>query len=59
MTAALPTPALLGASRLPPGRDDPDAALTRDGGRSRTVMVICSAATVAAAVVLSVAGRLL
>ncbi|MFM9653005.1 hypothetical protein ACKI1S_43765 [Streptomyces galilaeus] len=52
------TPALLRSSRLPHGREDPDAALARDGGRGRTVMVICSAATVAAAVVLAVAGRL-
>ena len=55
---AVTTPALLGASWLPPERDDPDAVLARDGGRGRAVMVICSAATVAAVVVLAVAGRL-
>jgi hypothetical protein len=55
---AVPTPALLEVSWLPPGREDPDAVLACDGGRSRTVMVICSAATVATAVVLAVAGRL-
>ncbi|MFI9588436.1 hypothetical protein ACIHCQ_43195 [Streptomyces sp. NPDC052236] len=54
----VPTPALLGAYWLPPWRDDPDAVVTRDGGSSRAVMVICSAATVAAVVVLAVAGRL-
>ncbi|WKX13170.1 hypothetical protein [Streptomyces sp. NL15-2K] len=55
---AVPTPALLRAPWLPPERDAPDAAVTRDGGWSRTVMVICSTATVAAVVVLAIAGRL-
>ncbi|GCB45492.1 hypothetical protein SNL152K_2782 [Streptomyces sp. NL15-2K] len=54
----MPTPALLRAPWLPPERDAPDAAVTRDGGWSRTVMVICSTATVAAVVVLAIAGRL-
>ncbi|WP_192583641.1 hypothetical protein [Streptomyces albicerus] len=54
----MPTPALLGAYWFPPERDAPDAVVTRDGGWSRAVMVICSAATVAAVVVLAVAGRL-
>ena len=44
-------PALLEVPWLPPKREDPDAVLACDGGRSRTVMVICSA-------VLVVAGRL-
>ncbi|MGP4043184.1 hypothetical protein [Streptomyces sp. 2A115] len=56
----MPTPTLLGttSSWLPPEREDPDTVITRDGGWSRAAMVICSAATVATAVVLAVAGRL-
>jgi hypothetical protein len=41
-----------------PGRDDLSIGVRRDGGWSRTVMVICSAVLVAAAVVLAVADRL-
>ncbi len=50
--------ALLGAYWLKPERDDLDADVTRESGWSRAVMVISSAATVAAAVVLAIADRL-
>jgi hypothetical protein len=50
--------ALRGAYWLKPERDDLDADVTRESGWSRAVMVISSAATVAAAVVLAIADRL-
>lgn len=50
--------ALLGAYWLESERDDLDAVVTREGGWSRAVMVICSAPRVAAAVALAVAARI-
>ncbi|WP_142212185.1 hypothetical protein [Streptomyces sp. SLBN-118] len=54
----VPYAALLVASWLEPERGDLDAVVARAGRCSRAAMVICSAATVAATVVLAVAGRL-
>jgi hypothetical protein len=53
----LPRLALLVTRWLPPERDAPDADVTRGGWR-RSVMVLCSAATVTTVVVLAVAGQL-
>jgi hypothetical protein len=55
---AAPHADLLGAYWLGPERDVPDDVVDRGGEWSRRVMVICSVVTVAAVVVLAVAGRL-
>ncbi|MER6113278.1 hypothetical protein ACWGPD_09065 [Streptomyces hirsutus] len=55
---AVPYAAPLGLTGSRPERDDLGAGVQRDGGRSRAVMVICSAVIVAAAVLLAVADRL-
>jgi hypothetical protein len=56
--AAVQSAALFEAYWLESGRDGLDADGTGDGGWSRALMVICSVATVAAAVVLAVADQL-
>jgi hypothetical protein len=53
-----PSAALLGLAGFTPGWTDLTAAAERAGGWGRVVMVIGSAATVAAAVLLAAAGRL-